>query len=141
MSEKVLETPTTPTERFIVRHVGLNRAERRRQLHIARTTPGGSKENLFARKILKATPANHPIRKVIVDNRRAYVFEPHHQAGMLAYHAELAKQAKALDEAGTVTKEQIQEAYIMASRAYVEAIYKRTTGTPTEPTAEETANA
>ena len=70
----------TGGKRWLVRHIGLNRKERRR---LERKLKGLHPTAFDRRKViterLKATPDNFPVRRVDVQGRKTYLFEPEYR--------------------------------------------------------------
>jgi hypothetical protein len=118
-----------PKYRVVVRHTGLSRSDRRRFARAVRNNRpvrllNGRNEMIdpaIAREFLKNTPKNVPIRKVLIDDRKTYVFEPQHQAGMQAFRKTVVDETAKL-EGQEVTKELEQAIWIAGSRAYVEKV-------------------
>jgi hypothetical protein len=103
--------------RWMIRHAGLNRKERHRLARVARTGLPGLQSKTDARKMLQATPANYPVRKVHIDGRITYIFEPQHQGGMQAFREVVVDELKLQTE--EPSKEKLLEIRIKASRAYI----------------------
>ena len=132
-AEKTDETEVkraTPRRKWLVNHFGLNRAARRKYQRTFRVGSPGTAESNTARFMLKNTPENHPVRKVFIDGRAAYVFQPHYQAGIAAYKEEFQKtmdlQDKTAEVPGASKTEFVKTAYTRASRAFVDKIIELT---------------
>jgi hypothetical protein len=104
MNENTKETAEgphiSPLEKgVLVRHVGLNRKERRAQERTMRLDANGTEAKNRARSLLSKTPKNYPVRPVIVNGTPMILPEPVYQQ-LVAEYAELEakRQASAYDE-------------------------------------------
>ncbi|MFN6965196.1 MAG: hypothetical protein ACK4S4_15730 [Pyrinomonadaceae bacterium] len=127
-TEKIETGSAQKPARWIVRHFGLNRAARRHYQRVARTNAPGSKANLDARRYLDLTPQNQPIRKILIDDRATYLFEPQFFAGQKAYREAFNRrlaEIAALPEEERTNAENLTgvgNPFMVASKAFFEAI-------------------